>query len=82
MAKQRSIVDIFDVSPALKAARFRYGRLQTRGVPAILLGVAAIIVAAGVSSALQKGASLLPETLREARDFWRVVRASRAELSS
>jgi hypothetical protein len=60
--------------------RLRFGRLETRGVPSILLGAAAIVLAAGAGGALRKGVALLPETLREAREFWLALREPRREL--
>ncbi len=80
MAKQRSYLDVIDVRPLAKASRLRYGSLETRGVPAILFGVAAIVLASGAATALRKGATMLPETLREARLFWLSVRTGRPEL--
>jgi hypothetical protein len=73
---------ILDPRPILKYSRLRYGRFEARGVPAILFGVAAIVVATGVAAGVRRAASLIPETLREARDFWRVARAPRPELAS
>jgi hypothetical protein len=64
----------------VRDSRFRFGRLQARGVPSILLGVSALVLAAGASTALRKAATLLPETLREARHFWLAVREPRLEL--
>jgi hypothetical protein len=43
------------------------GPLRATGVPAILLGVTGIILASGVTAALAKGATRLPETLGAAR---------------
>jgi hypothetical protein len=43
------------------------GPLRATGVPAILLGVTGIILAGGVTAALAKGATRLPEALGEAR---------------
>ncbi|HLX25870.1 MAG TPA: hypothetical protein VKR05_02665 [Candidatus Cybelea sp.] len=43
------------------------GPLRASGVPAILVGVTGILVASGVTIALSKGATRLPETLGEAR---------------
>jgi hypothetical protein len=51
-------------------------------VPAILCGVAAIVAAAGASAALQRVATIVPETLREARLLWIAVRADRPGMLS
>ena len=55
----------YDPAPALLASRLRVGKLRATGVPAILIGVAGIILAAGVSRSLGSIAPTLPETLRE-----------------
>ncbi len=82
MGRNRSYLDVIDLRPVVKASRLTYGALETRGVPAILFGVAAIVLAAGASAAVKRGATLLPETLREARIFWVAIRGSRPELPS
>jgi|GEM_PF-1497019 len=69
-----------DAKPLVLGSRLRFGKLHARGVPSILLGAAAIVLAAGTGSALVKGAAALPETLREARAFWLAVRGPRPEL--
>lgn len=43
------------------------GPLRATGVPAILIGVTGIVLASGVTVALSKGATRLPEALGEAR---------------
>lgn len=43
------------------------GPLRASGVPAVLLGVTGIVLASGITAALSKGATRLPETLGEAR---------------
>jgi len=70
------------VRPLVKSSGLRYGALESRGVSSILLGVAAIVLASGASSALKKTSTALPETLREARAFWLSVRAPQGELRS
>jgi hypothetical protein len=44
-----------------------FGPLRATGVPAILMGVTGIVLASGVTAALAKGATRLPEALGEAR---------------
>jgi hypothetical protein len=56
-----------DPVQALRASKLRYGGLRAQGVPAILLGVAAIVLAAGAMRSLGAAAPNLPETLREMR---------------
>jgi hypothetical protein len=55
----------FDPARVLRASRIRVGRVRAMGVPAILIGVAGVILAAGVSRSLGTVAPMLPETLRE-----------------
>jgi hypothetical protein len=50
-----------------KTFTIEFGPLRASGVPAILVGVTGIVLASGVTAALSKGATRLPETLGEAR---------------
>ena len=43
------------------------GPLRAQGVPAILVAVTGVVIAAGIATALAKSSDRLPETLREAR---------------
>ena len=52
------------------------GPLKATGVPAILLGVTGVIVASGITAALAKGSTRLPETLGEARGLAEALKAS------
>jgi hypothetical protein len=74
MAKRRSFLDVIDARPHVRASRFKYGRLRASGVPAILCGAAAIVLAAGAGAALRRAAVVLPDTLREARLLWVALR--------
>jgi hypothetical protein len=77
MGKRRGMLKLLDATPLAKRSRFRCGPLEARGVPAILLGVAAIVAARGLTAALYKGAAILPESVREAREFWLAIRSQR-----
>ncbi|HZY99239.1 MAG TPA: hypothetical protein VFE36_06675 [Candidatus Baltobacteraceae bacterium] len=57
------------------------GPLRATGVPAVLLGVSGIVLASGVTAALSKGATRLPETLTEARGLIEAINA-RARLNA
>jgi hypothetical protein len=57
----------FDLTKALRVSKLRCGNLRAQGLPAILLGVGGIVLAAGAMRALQAGAPTLPDTLREVR---------------
>jgi hypothetical protein len=84
MAKRNELLAILDAAPLAKAlakrSRLRFAGIDARGVPAILLGVAAIVAARGVSAALYKAVAVLPESLREAREFWLALRPPREML--
>lgn len=58
-----------DPAKALRASKLRLGTFRARGVPAILFGVAGIVLAAGAMRALQAGAPNLPDTIRELRQL-------------
>jgi hypothetical protein len=58
------------------------GPLRASGVPAILLGVSGIVLASGVTAALAKGATRLPETLGEARGLAEALNAGSPRLKS
>ncbi len=57
------------------------GPIHARGVPAILVGVTGIVVAAGITAMLAKSAERLPETLREARGLSDSIRGTRHPLN-
>jgi hypothetical protein len=71
-------LDSADVPDILRASRLRVGKLRMSGVPAILFGAAAIVIAAGVAETLREAAPKLPETLREAKSLLDAQRAKRA----
>ncbi|HEV3195726.1 MAG TPA: hypothetical protein VGZ06_06270 [Candidatus Cybelea sp.] len=58
------------------------GPIRASGAPAILLGVTGIILASGVTAALTKGATRLPETLGEARGLAEALNAGAPRLKS
>ncbi len=58
------------------------GPVRATGVPAILLGVTGIVLAAGVTAALAKGATRLPETLGEARGLAEAMNTGSPRLRS
>ena len=65
-----------DFARILRASQIRFGGARLRGAPAILAGVAGVIIAAGFTRALVVAAPALPEALRAARDL---VDAARGE---
>ena len=64
----------FDPARILRASKLRFGDLRAQGVPAILFGVAAVVVAAGMVRVLRAAAPALPETLREAKGLIEATR--------
>jgi hypothetical protein len=64
----------FDSARLMRASRLRVGNMRAMGVPAILIGVAGVILAAGISRSFRTIAPMLPETLRELK---RLVDAGR-----
>ncbi len=58
------------------------GPLRASGVPAILIGVTGIVLASGVTAALSRGATRLPETLGEARGLAEALNAGSPRLRS
>jgi hypothetical protein len=70
------------VDPAriLRASKIEIGEnVRVRGVPAILLGVSAVVAVAGLSRALRATAPALPESLREATKLVGALRADRTD---
>jgi hypothetical protein len=59
----------FDPARILRASRIRVGSFRATGAPAIFLGVAAVILTAGIARSLATLAPLLPETLRETKNL-------------
>ncbi len=70
--------NIANVDPArvLRLSKLRFGNVRAQGVPAILLGVAGIVLAAGAMRALQSAAPSLPDTIREMRALLEANRRS------
>jgi hypothetical protein len=62
--------------------RIEIGPVRATGVPAILIGVSGIVLASGVTAALAKGATRLPETLGEARGLAEAMNARSPRLKS
>jgi hypothetical protein len=70
----------FDPARILRASHIHVGKkIRVRGVPAILLGVSAIVAVAGTSRALRAAAPALPEVLREATKLAGAIRGDNAE---
>ena len=70
-----------DIASAIKALSkvtrtftLQFGDFKATGVPAILVGAAGVVLAAGVAQALARSANHLPETLREAQGLAKTLR--------
>jgi hypothetical protein len=74
----------FNINPAkvMKASLLRVGKIEARGVPAVLLGAAAIVLAAGAARAVLVGAPHLPDTIRELRGLLEANRGEPKRISS
>jgi hypothetical protein len=71
----------FDPARILRASHVHIGKnIRVRGVPAILLGVSAIVAVAGAARALRAAAPALPDVLREATKLAAAVRGDREDL--
>jgi hypothetical protein len=69
----------FDPARILRASSLRYGKFRARGVPAILLGVSAIVLTAGTVRALAAAAPSLADVVRETTKLLEAARSDRAE---
>ena len=66
-----------DFARILRASNIRIGGLRARGVPAILLGASAIVLAAGSMRALRAASPNLADALREAKNLVDALREER-----
>ena len=70
----------FDPARILRASHIHVGKkIRVRGVPAILLGVSAIVAVAGTARAVRAAAPALPEVLRETTKLVAAIRGDSAE---
>jgi hypothetical protein len=65
-----------------KTFTIEVGPLRATGMPALLLGVSSIVLASGLTAALAKSATRLPETLGEARGLAEAVNTGSPRLRS
>lgn len=68
------MLNLRDLARVTKTFRLEVGPLRARGVPAILLGVSAVVASAGFARLLTNNPAALSETIREATRFMGVVR--------
>jgi hypothetical protein len=83
MEQRKSVVKaVFrGIASTQKSFTIEVGPLRATGVPAILVAVTGIVLAAGASSVLARNAARLPETLREARGLAEALRGERPRLN-
>ncbi len=74
----------FTLNPAkiMRASTLHVGPIEARGIPAVLLGIASIVLAAGATRAFLAGAPQLPETIRELRALLESTRSEPKRISS
>ena len=60
---------VIDAARMLRASKLRVGTFRAAGVPAILLGASALVLAFGAARSLGAFAPLIPETIREAKSL-------------
>jgi hypothetical protein len=65
-----------------KTFSLEVGPLRATGVPAVLVAVSGIVLAAGVAKTLTEHSERLPETLREARALAQTLRPEQPKLRS
>jgi hypothetical protein len=65
-----------------KTFSLEIGPLRAQGVPAVLVGVTGVVLAAGVARSVMNSADRLPETLREAHSLALAMRAGVPKLPS
>lgn len=70
------------VARVTKTFTLEAGPFRATGVPAVLLGAATIVAAAGTVRALCANWERLPETLREARQLAQTLRPETPQLPS
>jgi hypothetical protein len=70
------------VARVTRSFRVDIGPVRAQGVPAILLGLGGLVLAAGVARAVMRSSDRLPETLREARSLTLALRGDAPRLGS
>lgn len=65
-----------------KTFTIEVGPIKATGIPAVLLGVTGIVLAGGVTAALSRSASRLPETLDAARELASAINNTSPRLRS
>jgi len=64
-----------DLARVAKAFKIEVGGFRAQGAPAVLLAAGGLTLAAGIVRILGQNASMLPETLREAKGLVEAIRS-------
>lgn len=72
------MINFKNLAKVTKTFTLEIGGLRAQGVPAVLLGAAAIVLAAGVARTLFNATPNLPEAFREARGLLGAMRGETA----
>lgn len=65
-----------DVARVAKAFKIEAGGFRAQGAPAVILALGGLTLAAGAIRLLASNASMLPETLREAKGLVEALRSN------
>jgi hypothetical protein len=81
--RSRSLIEAIGLDSIVRVSKIRIGkRVRIQGVPAILSGLAVVVLATGVVRFVELAAPMLPEGLREVRELLKTARGERPELGS
>ena len=72
------MLNLKNLARVTKTFKLEVGSLRAQGIPAVLLGAAAVVLAAGVSRTLVNATPSLPEAFREARGLLGALRGETA----
>ncbi len=64
-----------DLARLAKAFKIQVGGFRAQGAPAVILAAGGLTLAAGLVRILSQNASMLPETLREAKGLVEAIRS-------
>ncbi|GAC1654650.1 MAG: hypothetical protein NVS9B12_05350 [Vulcanimicrobiaceae bacterium] len=64
-----------DLARVAKSFKIEIGGFRAQGVPAVILALGGLTVAAGLVRVLNQNAAMLPETLREAKGLIESLRS-------
>lgn len=64
-----------DMARVAKAFKIEFGGFRAQGAPAVILAAGGLTLAAGLVRILSQNASMLPETLREAKGLVEALRS-------